>query len=90
MLNKAAIWLSRSRLIIVLKFLSKGPVGGYFSWVWLVQCINGDTVSKVIKIDYKTGRGTRGCFARMAVCRGLNRPLISKIFIKDNIQLIEC
>lgn len=105
LLNKATIWLIKLKqvddctevfvqgtrrwcLCNILQF-SHGRLSNVIGRR-LVQCIKGDTVSKGIKIDYKTGRGTRGCFARMAVCRGLNRPLISKIFIKDNIQQIEC
>ncbi|KAK8555205.1 hypothetical protein V6N12_009358 [Hibiscus sabdariffa] len=49
----------------------------------------GECIGPVIKIDYQTESGHRGCFARMAVKVDLRKPLISKLIINGNVQIVE-
>ncbi|MBA0759581.1 hypothetical protein Gotri_022444 [Gossypium trilobum] len=47
---------------------------------------NWKVVGKVIKIDFNIDFGSRGRFARMAMCINLDEPLVSKIHIKECLQ----
>ncbi|KAH1055846.1 hypothetical protein J1N35_033911 [Gossypium stocksii] len=46
-------------------------------------------IGKVSKLDFNTDSKARGRYARMAVFVNLGRPLVSKILIKGNPQIIE-
>ncbi|GMI96503.1 hypothetical protein HRI_003319600 [Hibiscus trionum] len=49
----------------------------------------GECIGPVIKIDYQTESGQRGIFARMAIKIDLRKPLIFKIVINGNVQIVE-
>ncbi|KAK9045142.1 hypothetical protein V6N11_059031 [Hibiscus sabdariffa] len=46
----------------------------------LIEAIRA-RIGSVIKIDYQTDNGRRGCFAQMAINLNLHKPLVSKIAI---------
>ncbi|KAK9008943.1 hypothetical protein V6N11_080419 [Hibiscus sabdariffa] len=54
----------------------------------LIKAI-GSCIGYVVKIDYQTDCGRRGCFARMVVKISLKQPLISKIVINGRTQIVE-
>ncbi|GMJ09311.1 hypothetical protein HRI_004600300 [Hibiscus trionum] len=49
----------------------------------------GESIGEVIRIDYQTEHGRRGRFARMAVYVDLSKPLVSKLLINGNVQIVE-
>lgn len=49
----------------------------------------GSLVSKVIKVDLQTDKGTRGQFARFAVQVNLSKPLASKIRVANRLHRVE-
>ncbi|KAK8494133.1 hypothetical protein V6N12_009730 [Hibiscus sabdariffa] len=49
----------------------------------------GKCIGPVIKIDYQTESGRRGCFARMAISIALRKPLVSKLLINGHLQVVE-
>ncbi|KAK9006784.1 hypothetical protein V6N11_019117 [Hibiscus sabdariffa] len=54
----------------------------------IVEAID-ESIGPVIKLDYQTEWGRRGCFARMAITIDLSKPLVSKIIVNGKVQLIE-
>lgn len=53
-----------------------------FLRAWYKKCLLealGSIIGQVVKVDGNTENGYRGCFARMVVCVGFRRPLITKI-----------
>ncbi|MBA0837691.1 hypothetical protein Goarm_009828, partial [Gossypium armourianum] len=55
------------------------------SLLWVV----GNTIGRVMKIDYNTDNRAQGKFARMKILIDLWKPLIYNITIKDKIQQVE-
>ncbi|XP_039057999.1 uncharacterized protein LOC120201457 [Hibiscus syriacus] len=49
----------------------------------------GEYIGPVIRIDYQTDSGKRVRFAHMAISIDLQKPLISKLIINGNIQIVK-
>ncbi|KAH1031126.1 hypothetical protein J1N35_043300 [Gossypium stocksii] len=54
----------------------------------IVEAIGG-LIGKVVKLDFKTDRRTRGRFARLAVFINLSQPLVSQVLVDGAIQWVE-
>ncbi|XP_039039519.1 uncharacterized protein LOC120177440 [Hibiscus syriacus] len=49
----------------------------------------GECMRLVVRMDYRNDSGRQGRFARMAVTIDLHKPLVSKLLISGNIQIVE-
>ncbi|XP_052877335.1 uncharacterized protein LOC108472367 [Gossypium arboreum] len=49
----------------------------------------GNTIGKVIRLDFNTDSRTRGRFARLAAYINLDKPLVAQILVNGRIQKVE-
>ncbi|XP_039014800.1 uncharacterized protein LOC120144916 [Hibiscus syriacus] len=49
----------------------------------------GECIGRVVCIDYQTDSERRGRFAPMSISINLHKPLISKLLVNGNIQIVE-
>ncbi|KAK5793740.1 hypothetical protein PVK06_034897 [Gossypium arboreum] len=49
----------------------------------------GNIIGRDVKVDYNKDNGSKGCFARMAICVGLCSPFVSKIRINGVLQRVD-